>query len=99
MSHGPNLVFSMPAVTFNFQNPGLIATYLMTFFIGILGRFYSNDKVGIEQIFKPAIWNKGLYEIGSDNGVKNSKLCRIQKYNCQKGYVFPHCKVLQFMST
>jgi hypothetical protein len=59
----------------------------------------SNDKAGIENIFKLAIWNKGLYEIGNNNAVENSKLCHIQKSYFQKEYVFPHCNVLKFTWT
>jgi hypothetical protein len=48
----------------------------------LLGDF--NAKVGKEDIFKPTIGNENLHEISNNNGVKSSKLCYIQKSDCQK---------------
>jgi hypothetical protein len=48
----------------------------------LLGDF--NVKVGREDIFKLTIGNKSSHEISTDNGVKSSKLCHIEKPSCRK---------------
>jgi hypothetical protein len=49
----------------------------------ILLRDFTSE-VGREDIFKPTIGDESLDEINNDNGVKNIKLCHIQKFECQK---------------
>jgi hypothetical protein len=62
----------------------------------MLGDF--NAKVGWKDIFKPTTGNNSLHEISDDNGVKSSKLCHIQKFDCQK-YNAAHCNIHKFTWT
>jgi hypothetical protein len=60
----------------------------------VLGDF--NAKVGREDIFKPAIGNKSLYEIINDNGA------RVVNSATSKNLIvtmFPHCNIHKFTWT
>jgi hypothetical protein len=62
----------------------------------LLGDF--NAKVGREDIFKPTIWNEGLYEINNDNGVGAANFA-ISKNLIVKSTMFPHRNIHKFTWT
>jgi hypothetical protein len=62
----------------------------------LLGDF--NAKVGIEDIFKPTIWNESLHEISNGNGVRVINFAT-SKNSIVKSMMFPYRNIHKFTLT
>jgi hypothetical protein len=62
----------------------------------LLGEF--NAKLGMEDIFKPTIWNESLHEISIDKGVRVANFATFKNL-IAKSMMFPHRNIHKFTWT
>jgi hypothetical protein len=54
-----------------------------------------NEKVGMQEIFKPTIWNKSSHKISNDDGVREVYFVASKNLGV-KCTMFPHCNIHRY---